>query len=93
MSDTEPNQKNIDETEAAIAELAREFDRVGVDPKAIGEAFRLIADESARDQRGPEDDTIGIDVFMTLPIIRSLPDSAGTNAFLIAFGLPRQSAP
>jgi hypothetical protein len=90
MSDTEPNQEDIDATDAAIAELQSEITRVAVDLTLVAKAFSHIVKHSTN---AAEDKvTVGIDVFTTLRIIRALPDNAGTNAFLVAFGLPVESA-
>lgn len=89
MSDKEPSDEET-ESERTVAELHREFERVGVDMHALGEAFRAIHLELS--DLDPDDDTptFGIDAPSALEKIRTLPSGAGTEVFLLALGFPSQ---
>lgn len=88
MSDQEPSDEEIAEADRAIADLNRELERVGVDMRAVGEAFRALYSEYLGPEGGDEAPTFGIDAPSALERVRTLPSGAGTEAFLIALGLP-----
>lgn len=88
MSEEEPSDEEIAESDRAIADLNRELERVGVDMRIVREAFRA-RDSEYFGQEASDDTTFGIDAFSALEGIRTLPSGAGTDAFLKALGLSK----
>ena len=81
------------EVERTIAEIDRESERVGVDWTRVAEALLAARPELGADlPEAPDDAAIGLDALTLLPILRDLPDGAGTDAFLRALDASGPSA-
>jgi hypothetical protein len=82
--DKEPGSAEI---EALWAQVDHEASRVGVHWDAAQERFRALTQQEVRElPDGHVEVTFGVDLKRMLAALRSLPDGAGTDAFLDAFG-------
>jgi hypothetical protein len=82
----EHSERGPVDIEALWLQMDREASRVGVDWDAAQERFRALTQLEERELPGGSAEvTFGLDVTRMLSTLRSLPDGAGTDAFLDAF--------
>ena len=93
MTTDDLSRDDAADVERAIAAIDRESERVGVDWTRVAEALLAARPELGADlPESPGEDAIGLDAMMLLPILRELPDGAGTDAFLRALEASGPSA-
>lgn len=91
-TDDRPEDDAAD-VERTIAEIDRESERVGVDWSRVAEALLGAHPELAPTPDELADEvTIGLDAQALLPLLRRLPDRAGTGALLEALAESRPLA-
>jgi hypothetical protein len=81
------------EPEALGAEFLQQLTRVGVDLAAAFPRLRGIAPPIERQISEDEDEvTLTVDVSGIVEILRTLPDGAGTDAFVAAYNAPPRNS-
>ncbi len=87
MDEDDLSQEQADEVQRLVDEVERESARVQVDWNLAAERLRALAEvhETATDDQGASEMSLGLDVTLLARTLRRLPDGAGTAAFLAAF--------